>query len=372
MREKRALTTPLRPWRLAASALLLIGVAILAGCASGYKDFYRPNQGIDPRLVAGRRPATAPPLVERAQPGNDGELVDAYSRRGYILIGTSFFNSGRRETDASAVQQARSVGADLVVILDPRYTGSQTSSIPLTLPTATTTYVTGSATVYGPRGPVTAYGSGTATTYGTTTTYIPVTIHRSDYGALYFVKQRSSFEETEVSVARGGGGVSGPVTAPPGPPPPVGAGPADPPAASGAPDSPSPSAKGALEWGSVPSLPPIERYSWILGTWEAVEDKSGVVDGLARFEIWHDGGQLKWRMRRAGWLSGIHTKQEASGTVSRISDSTVELNGKYEITNLGRVGQAARHSLTRDGDRLRGYEFTNDGIQLPWFLRRIR
>jgi hypothetical protein len=50
----------------------------------------------------------------------------------------------------------------------------------------------------------------------------------------------------------------------------------------------------------------------------------------------------------------------------------IELNGKYELTNLVGVGQPVRHSLTRDGDRLRGYELTNDGMRLPWFLRRIR
>jgi hypothetical protein len=103
-----------------------------------------------------------------------------------------------------------------------------------------------------------------------------------------------------------------------------------------------------------------------------VEDKSGVVDGLARFEFWHDGVQLKWRMLRAGWLSGVQTKQLASGTVSKISDSVVELNGKYEITNLVGVGQPVRHSLTREGDRLRGYELTKDGMPLPWLLRRIQ
>ena len=86
----------------------------------------------------------------------------------------------------------------------------------------------------------------------------------------------------------------------------------------------------------------------------------------------HDGVQLKWRMLRAGWVSGVHTKQVASGTVSKISDSMVELNGKHEVTNIIGVGQPLRHSLTRDGDRLRGYEFNNDGMQLPWFLRRIR
>jgi membrane-associated protease RseP (regulator of RpoE activity) len=469
---RASVSQPAWPRRRQLIVFLLVGVALLAGCASGYKDFYRPSQGIDPRVVADRRPAPPPanPLVERAQPGNGDALIAAYFRRSYVLIGTSVFNSGRRESDASAVQQAKDVGADLVVILDARYTGSQTSNIPLTLPTATTTYATGSATAFGPRGPVTAYGSATTTTYGTTTTYIPVTIHRSDYGALYFVKQRSPFgvlvrnlndteqqelqsnkgvlvravaegspafdadilpgdiiagldgidvtstaalgdllrersgrglsvsiirggqridrlvhpthveswppsaaKQAEVAFARGAAGSSNPRATPPGPPPPVETPPADPPAAPGGPGSPSPSAKGALEAKAAPTPPPgVERYSWIVGTWEALEDKSGVVEGLARFEVWHDGVQLRWRMRRAGWLSGVHTKQEASGTVSKISDSTVELNGKYEITNIVGVGQSVRYSLSRDSDGLRGYEFTNDGMQWPWFLRRTR
>jgi membrane-associated protease RseP (regulator of RpoE activity) len=79
-----------------------------------------------------------------------------------------------------------------VVILNPRYTGSVTSSVPITTPTTSTSYSTGTATAYGAGGPVTAYGSGTITTYGTITNYVPVTINGSDYGALYFVQQRFS------------------------------------------------------------------------------------------------------------------------------------------------------------------------------------
>lgn len=37
---------------------------------------------------------------------------------------------------------------------------------------------------------MTAYGTGTSTTYGTTTNYVPITVHRSDYGAVYFIKQK--------------------------------------------------------------------------------------------------------------------------------------------------------------------------------------
>lgn len=129
-------------------------------------------------------------MVERAHPGDGRETLDAYAKRGFVMIGQSMFNSGRSESEASAVRQGQDVGADLVLILNPAYTGSVTSSMPITTPTTSTSYSTGTATAYGPRGPVTAYGTGTTTTYGSTTTYVPITVHRSDYGAVYFVKRR--------------------------------------------------------------------------------------------------------------------------------------------------------------------------------------
>jgi len=165
---------------------------VLAGCVSGYKEFYKQAQGVAPEVIAARRatPPPAIPIVVRAQPADPKVILDAYAKRGYIMIGNSMFNSGRPESDDSAILQAQAVGADLVLILNPRYTGSVTSSIPITTPTTSTSYSTGTATAYGPGGPVTAYGSGTTTTYGTTTNYVPFTTHRSDYGAVYFVRQR--------------------------------------------------------------------------------------------------------------------------------------------------------------------------------------
>ncbi|TVT78231.1 MAG: PDZ domain-containing protein [Denitromonas halophila] len=179
--------------RLRLSALVLSLVALtLAGCASGYKEFYKAAPGATPEAVAALRasPPPAMPIVERAQPGNPTEVLDAYAKRGYAMIGNSMFNSGRPESEDSAVRQAQEVGADLVLILDPKHTGSVTTSVPITTPTTTTSYSTGRATAYGPQGTVNAYGSGTTTTYGTTTNYVPMTIHRSNYGAVFFVKQR--------------------------------------------------------------------------------------------------------------------------------------------------------------------------------------
>ena len=167
-------------------------VIALGGCANGYKQFYKPENGATPETIASMRAAPPPvtPLVERAAPINGQALIDAYAKRGYRLIGSASFNSGRSESENSAIEQGKTVGADLVVILNPQYTGSESSIIPISTPTSTTTYSTGSATAYGKSGTVTAYSSGTSTTYGTTTSFIPITVHKSDYSAGYFVKQK--------------------------------------------------------------------------------------------------------------------------------------------------------------------------------------
>jgi hypothetical protein len=171
--------------------LAFVAVGLLVGCASGYQQFYRPSNVPMDRLAAMRAsPPPAQPIIERSRPDSGDRIVEAYAKRGYVMIGSSIFNSGRSEPDAAAVQQAKAVGADLVLIFSPTYTGSVTSAVPITTPTSTTSYSNGTATAYGPGGPVTAYGSGTTTTYGTQTTYVPITIRRSDYGAVYFIKQR--------------------------------------------------------------------------------------------------------------------------------------------------------------------------------------
>jgi membrane-associated protease RseP (regulator of RpoE activity) len=173
-----------------------VSLAVLAlalfGCANGYSQFYRPATGATPEAIASTRsgPPPAVPLVERSQPVSGDIVLRAYEKRGYTMIGSSMFNAGGAVSESGAIAQAKTVGADLVLILDPRYTGSVTSSVPITVPTSTTSYSTGTATAFGPGGPVTAYGSGTTTTYGTSTSYVPVTVNRSDYGAVYFVKAR--------------------------------------------------------------------------------------------------------------------------------------------------------------------------------------
>lgn len=170
----------------------LVVASLLAGCAtSGYTEFYRPTPGATPDAVAqlrGGNPAPKVPPVVRE--GGDGhQVVAAYARKGYVIIGESSFNSGRDESLAAAQKQGERVGADLVVVLDPTYTGSRTANIPITTPTTQTSVTNGTATAYGPGGMATAYGNSTTTTYGSQTNWVPMTVNRYDYDALYYVKQ---------------------------------------------------------------------------------------------------------------------------------------------------------------------------------------
>lgn len=174
------------------NALTAMIALALAACASGYSQFYTPIAGATPEAIERIRSAPAPatPVVERSSTVPDAEQ---YARRGYVAIGYSSFSSGHSESEQNAVDQGKKVGADLVVIVNPSYAGSVTSQIPLTTPTTTTSYTTGSATAYGSGGSATAYGNSTTTTYGSKTTYIPMTVNRYNYGAVYFVKRSFSF-----------------------------------------------------------------------------------------------------------------------------------------------------------------------------------
>jgi membrane-associated protease RseP (regulator of RpoE activity) len=157
---------------LSSPFLPLFFTLFLTACASGYKEFYKQAQGAIPETVAAMRvaPPPATPIVEHAEPGDSMTILDVYAKRGYIMIGNSMFKSGHLESEDSAVRQAQDVGADLVLILNPRYAGSMTSSIPQTTLTRTTQASIGAT--------------------DDITNYVVLTIPLADYGAVYFVKQR--------------------------------------------------------------------------------------------------------------------------------------------------------------------------------------
>lgn len=172
--------------------VIMLACVTISGCATGYSQFYQPLPSANQTLSRRLAPAPEQPIVERAS-GDWRDITDRYARLGYIPLGSSSFNSGQDEDDEDAVEQGQEIGADLVVIIQPQHTDTRTASIPITTPTTTTSHTTGSATVYGTGGSATAYGNATTTTYGTRTTYIPMTVHRYDYGAIYFVKVKVQF-----------------------------------------------------------------------------------------------------------------------------------------------------------------------------------
>ncbi len=173
--------------------VILLMALNLSACVNGYSKFYTAVPGATPDVIAKLRIATPPevPLVEHSATFSD--IEQRFGRLGYSPIGYSSFNSGSKESDKDAIEQGKNIGADLVVIINPSYTGTTTSQVPITTPTASTSYSSGSATAYGAGGAVTAYGNSTTTTYGTNTTYVPMTTNRYDYGAAYLVKRSYIF-----------------------------------------------------------------------------------------------------------------------------------------------------------------------------------
>lgn len=165
----------------------ILFVLVITGCANPYAKFYQgaPDARVDPYYL---------PSNEELKIFSTDDLkrdTKVLIRKGYIPVGESAFNAGSNTvTEAQLREQASKIGAHAVLV-SSRFTHSVSGGMPLTLPNTTTSYSTGSATAYGSGGSVTAYGSGTTTTYGSQTTYIPYTVNRSDFNAVYFVKSKA-------------------------------------------------------------------------------------------------------------------------------------------------------------------------------------
>jgi hypothetical protein len=167
--------------------LILFAAVLLSGCANYFSEYYRgmPNGRLRPEYIASTEPL-------KIYSTNDfSRDVKDLLQRGYVVIGQSAFNAGRNKVSEGQLrEQAEKVGAQ-VVLCSSQYTHTVSGAVPLTLPKTTTSYSTGTATAFGPGGPVTAYGSGTTTTYGTQTTYMPYSIDRADFQAVYLARAKT-------------------------------------------------------------------------------------------------------------------------------------------------------------------------------------
>lgn len=162
--------------RLLALALL----ASLTACVNNYQRFY---QDFTNGNTAPYEKFAGEPRIASAGPDLKRTVLNMYED-GYGLIGQSAF-VGPTATREAAIQEAKNVGA-AIVLVTAKYQSTATDSIPITTPTSTTSYSYGTMNAFGSGGNAFGNYSGTTTTYGTQTTYVPYSVDRYNQVALFF------------------------------------------------------------------------------------------------------------------------------------------------------------------------------------------
>jgi hypothetical protein len=184
-------------------AAIAVGTLLLVGCVNPYVNNFRYEPGVTPTLVAARRAGPPPPTPEVIEGANPKTDLLNQEADGYMPIGYADFSAapGFVPRDG-AIKEGEAIGADRVLVYS-HYQGTVTTAIPMTTPTRQTTYYNGSATAYGSNGGVaTATDTGTATTYGSETHYMPLSIQRYEFLAVYLVKAKMLFGATYQAVTQ--------------------------------------------------------------------------------------------------------------------------------------------------------------------------
>lgn len=168
------------------NVLLMSGLLVLAGCANPYATSYKSLS--DSEYIAANRTAPAPALPVVAYGSNPIQDVQSYYENGYEALGFSMF-SDKLSNQQKAVQQGQTVGADLVVYYQPIYQRTDTTAVPLSLPTQQAVSSYSQATAYNNSGgSATAYGSSYGTISGQQWTVVPVSRDTYFQTATYYVK----------------------------------------------------------------------------------------------------------------------------------------------------------------------------------------
>ena len=162
-------------WLLSALAAVAFSAP---ATASDWEKFYTPIPGFNGLIDA---------TVEPEQLPSQGDLdanMDAMWRKGFAPIGYTYFNANNTKTK-DGLKFAKKLKARYIVV-GTQYTGTNTGSIPITTPTSSTTYSSGTASAHGSGGYASGTYSGTSTTYGSKTTYMPFSVNRYDKFGIYF------------------------------------------------------------------------------------------------------------------------------------------------------------------------------------------
>lgn len=124
---------------------------------------------------------------------------------------------------------------------------------------------------------------------------------------------------------------------------------------------------------SVPHGVSSSASMWFLGAWEGVLQLAGSPDGSVRLILMQEPGGIHWRMATVEWMSGVQMTREASGLLIQLSETTIELRGRYTTSNIGNfTDQPLRQRLERRAEALHGAEVRPDGARATITLRRTQ
>ena len=174
----------------------LVAALFLSGCTTlGHKTFY--NQ-----VAPMKYPPTSNVMIFEYS-NVDLEEIYGLLFSDFLVIGKSGFN-GPYEPPTQSRSYAKSIGADFFIATS-QFKETKTSFMNLSTPTTSTTYISGyngSGSVYG-----------TATTYGTQTTTVPISVNRYDQDGMYlkningknplWERTRSQYEATNTNEISG-------------------------------------------------------------------------------------------------------------------------------------------------------------------------
>jgi hypothetical protein len=107
--------------------------------------------------------------------------------------------------------------------------------------------------------------------------------------------------------------------------------------------------------------------SWLLGTWEGHHSSPVIHMDSSRFEFTAGPDGIRWTLSRRttprNWTGNLY----ASGLVRSLTESTVELEGRYDGFSEGRTaGAPLRYRLKRRGDSLEGDVVGREGTIFAW------
>lgn len=160
------------------------------GCTNAYKEYYQSfvPAGVDVKSIPGyNKDITEVQVFASNDMRRD---VDDWITKGYVPIGESAFRGAERYiTLEDAKTQAKAVGAH-VVLMSSQYSHTNNGAVPIYVPNSSTSHTTGSATVSGPYGSATGYGTATTTTSGGTTMMMPYSVNVFSSSAVYLVQRK--------------------------------------------------------------------------------------------------------------------------------------------------------------------------------------